>query len=65
MAQALIAFLQNQFVERDGEQHRFFGGCFGIFGHGNLYGAGTVVRRDTGRDALCSVNRQRKIRSIA
>jgi 3D-(3,5/4)-trihydroxycyclohexane-1,2-dione acylhydrolase (decyclizing) len=23
-------------VERDGERHRFFGGCFGIFGHGNV-----------------------------
>jgi 3D-(3,5/4)-trihydroxycyclohexane-1,2-dione acylhydrolase (decyclizing) len=35
-AQALVRFLAAQHVERDGEQHRFFGGCFGIFGHGNV-----------------------------
>ena len=38
MAQALIGFLKNQFVERDGVESRFFAGCFGIFGHGNLAG---------------------------
>ena len=36
MAQALIAFLQAQYVERDATQNAFFAGCFGIFGHGNL-----------------------------
>jgi 3D-(3,5/4)-trihydroxycyclohexane-1,2-dione acylhydrolase (decyclizing) len=35
-AQALVRFLAAQYVERDGERHRFFGGCFGIFGHGNV-----------------------------
>ena len=35
-AQALIRFLAAQHVERDGVEHRFFGGCFGIFGHGNV-----------------------------
>ena len=35
-AQALIRFLAAQHVERDGVRHRFFGGCFGIFGHGNV-----------------------------
>src|SRR5436189_2074386 len=34
-AQALIRFLAAQYVERDGVRSRFFGGCFGIFGHGN------------------------------
>ena len=34
-AQALILFLANQYVERDRVEHRFFGRCFGIFGHGN------------------------------
>ena len=32
MAQALVAFLKNQYVERDGKQNRFFGGMAGIFG---------------------------------
>ena len=35
-AQALVRFLAAQHVERDGVRHRFFGGCFGIFGHGNV-----------------------------
>jgi 3D-(3,5/4)-trihydroxycyclohexane-1,2-dione acylhydrolase (decyclizing) len=35
-AQALIRFLSAQYVERDGIRQRFFAGCFGIFGHGNV-----------------------------
>jgi 3D-(3,5/4)-trihydroxycyclohexane-1,2-dione acylhydrolase (decyclizing) len=42
-AQALVAFLANQFVERDGVEHRFFGGIFGIFGHGNVAGIGEAL----------------------
>ncbi|MDQ3513907.1 MAG: thiamine pyrophosphate-binding protein, partial [Chloroflexota bacterium] len=43
MAQALIAFLANQHVERDGETNPFFAGCFGIFGHGNVGGIGQAL----------------------
>ncbi len=43
MAQALIRFLANQYVERDGEERRFFAGCFGIFGHGNVAGVGQAL----------------------
>jgi 3D-(3,5/4)-trihydroxycyclohexane-1,2-dione acylhydrolase (decyclizing) len=42
-AQALVRFLAAQFVERDGVQRRFFGGCFGIFGHGNVAGIGEAL----------------------
>ncbi len=42
-AQALILFLANQYVERDGRQQPFFGGCFGIFGHGNVAGIGQAL----------------------
>lgn len=42
-AQATIEFLQNQFVERDGIEHQFFAGCFGIFGHGNVGGIGQAL----------------------
>src|SRR4051794_16795848 len=42
-SQALVRFLAAQVVERDGEQHRFFGGCFGIFGHGNVAGIGQAL----------------------
>src|SRR6476646_895471 len=43
MAQAVIAFLKNQYVERDGQVQPFFAGCFGIFGHGNVAGIGQAL----------------------
>jgi 3D-(3,5/4)-trihydroxycyclohexane-1,2-dione acylhydrolase (decyclizing) len=45
-AQATIGFLKNQFSERDGKKHRFFGGCLGIFGHGNVAGIGQALEQD-------------------
>ena len=50
MAQALIRFLAAQYVERDGVEHRFFNGCFGIFGHGNVAGVGEALYEN--RDLL-------------
>src|SRR5215212_5237415 len=47
MAQALIAFLKNQYVERDGAEYPFFAGCFGIFGHGNISGVGQALQQNT------------------
>jgi 3D-(3,5/4)-trihydroxycyclohexane-1,2-dione acylhydrolase (decyclizing) len=44
-AQALIRFLQVQQTERDGERHDFFGGCFGIFGHGNVGGVAQALHQ--------------------
>ena len=35
-AQAIIRYLNNQFIEIDGAEHRICGGGFGIFGHGNV-----------------------------
>ena len=42
-AQALVRFLAQQYVERDGREQRFFAGCFGIFGHGNVAGIGQAL----------------------
>jgi 3D-(3,5/4)-trihydroxycyclohexane-1,2-dione acylhydrolase (decyclizing) len=42
-AQALVRFLAAQHVERDGLERRFFEGCFGIFGHGNVAGIGQAL----------------------
>src|SRR5512132_1965245 len=42
-AQALVRFLSAQRVERDGVEQRFFEGCFGIFGHGNVAGIGQAL----------------------
>lgn len=43
VAQAVVRFLANQYVERDGSRHRFFAGCLGIFGHGNVAGLGRAL----------------------
>lgn len=36
VAQAIISYLKNQYIEIDGEEVRLCGGGFGIFGHGNV-----------------------------
>ncbi len=46
MAQALIRFLKNQYVERDGIEQQFFAGCWGIFGHGNIAGIGQALQEN-------------------
>ncbi len=45
-AQALILFLKNQYVGRDGVEQQFFAGCFGIFGHGNVAGIGQALQQN-------------------
>lgn len=46
MAQALIRFLKNQYVSRDGVQSPFFAGVLGIFGHGNVAGIGQALQEN-------------------
>ncbi len=46
MAQAIIRFLKNQYVERDGRERAFFAGCWGIFGHGNVAGIGQALQEN-------------------
>lgn len=36
VAQAIIRYLENQFIQIDGQEYRLCGGGFGIFGHGNV-----------------------------
>jgi 3D-(3,5/4)-trihydroxycyclohexane-1,2-dione acylhydrolase (decyclizing) len=43
MAQALLKFLDNQYVEFDGEEIKFVEGVFGIFGHGVVVGLGEAL----------------------
>ena len=45
-AQAIIRFLKNQYVERDGHQNTFFAGALGIFGHGNVAGIGQALQQN-------------------
>jgi 3D-(3,5/4)-trihydroxycyclohexane-1,2-dione acylhydrolase (decyclizing) len=43
MAQALLRFLDNQYIAVDGHESRFVRGVFGIFGHGNVVGLGEAL----------------------
>jgi 3D-(3,5/4)-trihydroxycyclohexane-1,2-dione acylhydrolase (decyclizing) len=47
-AQALIKFLNEQYVEFDGKQQRFVKGIFTIFGHGNVLGIGQALEESPG-----------------
>src|ERR1700731_2383777 len=46
VAQAIVAFLSNQYSSRDNLERKFFEGCFGIFGHGNVAGMGQALEQD-------------------
>jgi 3D-(3,5/4)-trihydroxycyclohexane-1,2-dione acylhydrolase (decyclizing) len=48
MAQALVKFLDNQYVEFDGRQQKFVKGVFTLFGHGNVLGLGQALEQDPG-----------------
>ena len=65
VAQAIVCFLRNQFVERDGAQHRFFEGCFGIFGHGNVAGIGQALEQDQGLPYYLFRNEQAMVHAAA
>lgn len=43
MAQALVKFLDQQYIEIDGQQRKLVKGVFGIFGHGNVTGIGEAL----------------------
>ncbi len=43
MAQALVKFLDNQYLNFDGEESKFVGGVLGIFGHGIVVGLGEAL----------------------
>jgi 3D-(3,5/4)-trihydroxycyclohexane-1,2-dione acylhydrolase (decyclizing) len=43
MAQALVRFLDRQYLEADGEELKFVAGVFGIFGHGVVVGLGEAL----------------------
>ncbi|KZE50145.1 3D-(3,5/4)-trihydroxycyclohexane-1,2-dione acylhydrolase (decyclizing) [Rossellomorea marisflavi] len=47
-AQALVKFLNAQYVEFDGRKERFVKGVFTIFGHGNVLGLGQALEEDPG-----------------
>jgi len=46
MSQALIKFLDNQYVEFDGVENKFVNGVTGIFGHGIVVGLGEALEEE-------------------
>jgi 3D-(3,5/4)-trihydroxycyclohexane-1,2-dione acylhydrolase (decyclizing) len=47
-AQALVKFLNSQYISVDGREDRFIEGIFTIFGHGNVLGMGQALEQDPG-----------------
>jgi len=47
-AQALVNFLNQQYIEFDGRVQKFVKGIFTIFGHGNVLGLGQALEEDPG-----------------
>nr|WP_106780761.1 3D-(3,5/4)-trihydroxycyclohexane-1,2-dione acylhydrolase (decyclizing) [Lysinibacillus timonensis] len=48
-AQALVKFLNAQYVRFDNQEHPFIDGIFTIFGHGNVLGIGQAIAENPGR----------------
>src|SRR5207237_10319006 len=58
MAQALVGFLKQQHIERDGRVTPFFAGVWGIFGHGNVAGIGQALHQNPDFRYYVSKNEQ-------
>ncbi|MGW5159089.1 thiamine pyrophosphate-binding protein, partial [Nonomuraea wenchangensis] len=65
VAQAVVRFLARQWSERDGVERRFFAGCVGIFGHGNVAGIGQALADDSELPYLLSRNEQAMVHTAA
>jgi 3D-(3,5/4)-trihydroxycyclohexane-1,2-dione acylhydrolase (decyclizing) len=65
VAQAIVRFLEQQYVERDDVAVPFFAGCWGIFGHGNVAGIGQALleRERAGQETGERVLRYRQARN--
>ncbi|MGG3572873.1 3D-(3,5/4)-trihydroxycyclohexane-1,2-dione acylhydrolase (decyclizing) [Bacillus gobiensis] len=48
-AQALVKFLNQQYIHVDGREFPFVEGVFNIFGHGNVLGIGQALEQEAGR----------------
>lgn len=65
MAQALVAFLKNQHVRRDGKENAFFGGVWGIFGHGNVAGVAQGLQENKDLPYYLTRNEQAMVHTAA
>jgi len=65
VAQAVIKYLNQQYVERDGKENKFFAGCFGILGHGNVAGMGQALQQQNELKYYQSRNEQSMVHASA
>ena len=65
VAQAIVAFLQNQYSARDSKEYQFIQGCFGIFGHGNVAGLGQALEQDSQLPYYLARNEQAMVHAAA
>jgi 3D-(3,5/4)-trihydroxycyclohexane-1,2-dione acylhydrolase (decyclizing) len=65
MAQALVLFLKNQYVERDRSELPFFAGMWGIFGHGNVAGIGQALQQNPDFQYYQARNEQAMVHAAA
>ena len=56
VAQAIVKFLDNQYVSMDGEETKFVEGFFTIFGHGIAVGLGEALDTDPGQLRVLQTN---------
>jgi len=61
VGQAVVKFLMNQYVERDGVETKFFAGCLGIFGHGIVAGVGESLMENPDFRFIMTRNEQSSV----
>ena len=64
-AQAIVAYLRNQYTSRDSKENQFIQGCFGIFGHGNVAGMGQALEQDAQLPYYLARNEQAMVHAAA
>ena len=65
MAQAVIRYLNNQYIQRDEKEKKFIAGVWGIFGHGNVAGIGEALEQDKNLKHFLPRNEQAMVHSAA
>ena len=63
MAQAVIRYLNNQYIQRDEKENKFIAGVWGIFGHGNVAGIGEALEQDKNLKHFLPRNEQAMVHS--
>ena len=64
-AQALLEFLDNQYIEVDGVESKFVKGVMGIFGHGNVVGLGQALDQYKDRIKYYAGKNEQEIAHVA